>query len=360
MITENELYYIRFTENELYYDFGLTLSKNALINFILSHRGVGKTFGFKKYAINDFLKTGKQFMYVRRFKSELKTIHSFFSDIYAEFPEHKFAVKGGNAGGQFLIDDKVAGYFYPLSTAFTLKSTPFPNVNKMCMDEFIITKGHQRYIQDEVTAFFDLIETINRLRTSEKLHDLLRVFCMANTISIVNPYFQYFDIIPNAAKRYTVFPKYNNDVLIELYRNVNFIAEKKNTRMGAIMDRVPYGKYAIEGEFYQDDKSFIAKRSPASRCMLNITCQGQEISFWFDYQDGKIYACKKPNPSALFNFALTSADHKPNHFLIKNATHCAPARALVEGFQNGCLYFDDLNTKAIAFKILQYLSIRSG
>lgn len=64
-------------ENELYYDFGLTLSKNALINFILSHRGVGKTFGFKKYAINDFLKTGKQFMYVRRFKSELKTIHSF-------------------------------------------------------------------------------------------------------------------------------------------------------------------------------------------------------------------------------------------------------------------------------------------
>lgn len=33
--------------DELYYDFGLTLSKNALINFILSHRGVGKTFGFK-------------------------------------------------------------------------------------------------------------------------------------------------------------------------------------------------------------------------------------------------------------------------------------------------------------------------
>ena len=156
---------------------------------ILSHRGVGKTFGFKKYAINDFLKTGKQFMYVRRFKSELKTIQSFFSDIYAEFPDHKFVVKGGNAGGHFLIDDKIAGYFYPLSTAFTLKSTPFPNVNKMCMDEFIITKGHQRYIQDEVTAFFDLIETINRLRTSEKLHDLLRVFCMANTISIVNPIF---------------------------------------------------------------------------------------------------------------------------------------------------------------------------
>lgn len=97
-------------------------------------------------------------MYVRRFKSELKTIQSFFSDIYAEFPDHKFVVKGGNAGGQFLIDDKVAGYFYPLSTAFTLKSTPFPNVNKMCMDEFIITKGHQRYIQDEVTAFSILLK----------------------------------------------------------------------------------------------------------------------------------------------------------------------------------------------------------
>lgn len=346
--------------DNLHYDFGLTLSKNALINFILSHRGVGKTFGFKQYSINDFLRTGKQFMYVRRFKSELKTIKTFFQDIYDKFPDHAFSVKGGNSGGEFIIDGQTAGYFYPLSTAFTLKSTPFPNVNKMCMDEFIITKGHQRYIQDEVTAFFDLIETINRLRTSEKLHDLLRVFCMANTISVINPYFQYFDIAADPNKRYTIYPQYNNDVLVEIYRNENFIAEKKKSRMGAIMDKVPYGKYAIDGEFYQDDYTFIAKRTPASRCMLNIACQGSEVSFWFDYQDGKIYACKKPNPSALFNFTLTSADHKPNHFLIKNARQCAPARAIVEGFQNGCLYCDDLNTKSVVFRILQYLSVRGG
>lgn len=65
------------------------LSHNCLFNFVVGNRGAGKTYGVaKKWAIKTFLKTGKQFIYLRRYKTELDDIPNFFADIIAnnEFP----------------------------------------------------------------------------------------------------------------------------------------------------------------------------------------------------------------------------------------------------------------------------------
>ena len=43
-------------DNELYINIPLTLSYNALWNFILGMRGGGKTYGSLKYGIEQFLK----------------------------------------------------------------------------------------------------------------------------------------------------------------------------------------------------------------------------------------------------------------------------------------------------------------
>lgn len=56
----------------MYWDINKSLSYNALFNFIIGARGVGKSYGAKKLAIQNFLKKGKQFVYVRRYKEELK------------------------------------------------------------------------------------------------------------------------------------------------------------------------------------------------------------------------------------------------------------------------------------------------
>ena len=58
----------------MYWDINKSLSYNALFNFIVGNRGAGKTYGSKKYVINRFLKYGEQFVYIRRFKDELKKI----------------------------------------------------------------------------------------------------------------------------------------------------------------------------------------------------------------------------------------------------------------------------------------------
>ena len=57
-----------------------------MFNFIIGERGVGKTYGAIKFCINDYLKNGNQFVYVRRFKTEIESSadakdNSFFAKI---------------------------------------------------------------------------------------------------------------------------------------------------------------------------------------------------------------------------------------------------------------------------------------
>ena len=78
-----------------YYDYDKISSYNATFNMIITNRGFGKTYGAKKRAINKFLKKGEQFIYVRRYKSELKKVKDkFFEKIKKEFEGHKFEIKG--------------------------------------------------------------------------------------------------------------------------------------------------------------------------------------------------------------------------------------------------------------------------
>lgn len=126
----------------MFYDFQKVLSYNSMLNFIIGERGVGKTYGVTKFVINDFLKRGHEFVYLRRYKTELrKSVPHFFDALKSndEFKDHKLSVKNDN----FFIDDKIAGYSMPLSTANILKSSSFPKVQTIIFDEFIIDK---RYI----------------------------------------------------------------------------------------------------------------------------------------------------------------------------------------------------------------------
>ena len=74
----------------MYYNGGELLSKNRLINFIIGNRGGGKTYHWKVRAIKDFLNNGKQFIWLRRYNTELENIRSWYNDIAHEFEGHKY------------------------------------------------------------------------------------------------------------------------------------------------------------------------------------------------------------------------------------------------------------------------------
>ena len=92
-------------------------SYNSYISMIVGDRGVGKTYSItKELLINDFLKNGTQFMYIRRKNTELDKIEMFFDDMIVneEFEGHEFEVRKGQHGGKFYIDGKLAGHAFPL------------------------------------------------------------------------------------------------------------------------------------------------------------------------------------------------------------------------------------------------------
>ena len=58
--------------NNIYFTLQKIISYNALLNFIIGERGVGKSYDSKIFVAQRFIKRKKQFVYLRRYKTELK------------------------------------------------------------------------------------------------------------------------------------------------------------------------------------------------------------------------------------------------------------------------------------------------
>ena len=75
-------------DNEnIYYNYDKLFSFNFLMAFVIGERGCGKTFGAKVGVLKKFLKNGEQFIYLRRYKTELDngkikrlTAHYYYTD----------------------------------------------------------------------------------------------------------------------------------------------------------------------------------------------------------------------------------------------------------------------------------------
>ena len=76
----------------MFYIYDRIISYNALLNMLHGERGVGKSYGAKKFVTQDFLNHENEFAYIRRYDNELKKAlpkyPDFFSDITTnnEFP----------------------------------------------------------------------------------------------------------------------------------------------------------------------------------------------------------------------------------------------------------------------------------
>ena len=172
-----------------YYNFNSLLSRNGVYNFLVGARGLGKTYGAKNYAIKQYLKNGSQFIYLRRYDTELKTAKTtLFNDIKEQFPKYQFRSHGNELHIRKRTPDDsekwaLLGYALALSKAQQLKSVSFHEVKLILYDEFIIERGNIRYLRDEAKVFNDFYSTVDRYK------DKTRVVFMANSISIMNPFF---------------------------------------------------------------------------------------------------------------------------------------------------------------------------
>ena len=325
----------------LWYDIGQMLSYNKIFNFVIGNRGGGKTYNAKKWCINDFKKNGKHFVWVRRYKTEFKRVKTFFDDISPLYPDDTFKVEGGKA----YINGEVFGTFITLSTSTTEKSNPYPLVNKIIFDEFIIDKGSLRYLSNEVDVFLELYETIARLR------DDVRAVFLGNAISLVNPYFLYFNIKPDLSKRFNNYPH----LVVELYKNEEYIEAKKNTRFGKMLEGTKYGEYAIDNQFFRDDYTFIEPFPVDLKFHCVVKYKGVQYGIWKHYETGVLYVNNKYDPYTLNKFALTKDDNEPDWkgIGIIKRTKCLDHVVLM--FETGNIRFYDMTVKTMFYEFVQFL-----
>lgn len=318
----------------MWYDKSQLLSHNKIMNMVLSNRGGGKTFNMTRWAIDDFKKTGAQCAWVRRYQTEIDEMllnGKFFDAVREYYPDDDLKIEG-NLG---LINGEVAIYFIALSTSRQLKSNNYPFVNKIIFDEFIIDKGRITYIKNEVEVFLDLYETIARTR------DNVRAVLLANSVTVVNPYFLFFNVKPNTNKRFTV----SGQVCIELFTDSDFVDAKKKSRFGQLIKGTRYADYAIENKWLMDNETFIEPKTPKAEFMLSLKYNGIVYGFWVDYKVGLIFVNRQYDPSSYNQYCLQKDDHDPNLLLIKSLASCKPMQRIIYAFRYGLLRFEDMSVK---------------
>lgn len=322
--------------NKFWYSYDKVLSYNAMMNIIIGERGVGKSFNLKVYLINRFKKKHRQFIYLRRYDTELQKSlkkDEFFDDIRIDpsLTDDEMCAKGD----KLYINGELCGYAIPLSKASIYKSVPFPKVDIIMFDEFLIDNNTYHYLPDEPERLLDFMETVGRLRN-------IKIFMLGNNISLINPYFDYFNIsLP-----------YNTDIktfkegliLINYIKNEAYREVKRKSSFGKLIDGTKYGNYAIDNIALKDNNNFIKKKSPNSKFFFNLILNNHTYGVWMDYNSNNMYISKHYNNNHPVTVTFNYQDHNEHTIMLKSKS--VFFQNLVKHYQTACLYFDTLQIKS--------------
>lgn len=274
-----------FLPDNIWYCFDDINRKDALFNMITGGRGTGKTYNAKKMCINNFINNNEEFVWIRRYQTELDELCKedlFFADILEEFPNHNFHI----AKNTCFCDDKPMGYFIPLTCSRKYKSVPYPNVTSIVFDEFMIGKKDAgcRYLYKEVNVLLNLISTIGRLR------DNYKVYLIGNYEIVSNPYFEYFGIYPVKGQRFVR----KGEVLLDNYKNKAFVDYAKNTRFGKLIADSKFGSFAIDNTSLEDNEDNVKPFGSKMTFIIGFIVNDIKFGIWVSEKD-EIYISKKLN-----------------------------------------------------------------
>ena len=331
----------------IYYNYDRLFSYNFLIAFVIGERGVGKSFNAKVAVLNKFLKTGEQFIYIRRYKTELDTaLATFWNDLQGNgyFEDYRLEVRKSKMLTEFKCNGKVCGYAVPLSTANILKSTAFPKVGTVVFDEFLLDNaGTYRYLKNEVTLLLDVIETVFRLRDGKTI-------LLGNALNVhASPYFAYWDLeLPNDSREFRTFK--DGAIVVNYIKNLEYREAKKKSRFGRLIDGTEYGKYAIENQVLRENNSFIEKKPVNSTFYGSLIINGFVIGIW-NGRNGYLYLSEKYDPNSKQKFALDYNDHT-EQTVYTTVRENMYMHMCVRGYKQGWLKFESQKIKAIMTPVL--------
>lgn len=334
-----------------YYNPATVLSHNCVYNFIVGARGLGKTYGFQKHAIKKAIERGEQFIYLRRYMTELRPArNTFFAAVGNEFPDHDFRLHGNEAqyAPVSTRDEKkrewfTMGFFVSLSTAQTMKSVSFPKVKTIIFDEFIIERGALHYLPDEANTFNNFYSTVDRNQ------DKTRVFFLANSVTIMNPYFLQYEIRPDQLPELSRLKR--GFILAHFPDSNDFKASVSNTRFGRFIAGTAYEDYAVGNQFADAHDSLITGKPSTAMCQYILETAQGTFSLWYDRSQVSYYAQAKLPKSGYPTYTLMPERMDTDKTLVTYQDKLM--QYLRTAFRNGNVFFDSPQSRNAFIEIFK-------
>lgn len=331
-----------------YYNYDRVISYNIPVNCLFGERGVGKSFGAKKYVIKDYIKKKHKFLYLRRYEKELNSVfdpeHPFFNSSIKEiFPEHKLYTKGK----KFYCDDECFGIAKRLTEAQDLKSGEYEDIKTIIIDEYPIEKNRRYYLPDEGMILMSIFDSIARNRND------IRIFILGNAVEGLeySPLFTFFDLSLPYNNDIKLF--HDNTILVQYMQNLEFRKERENTLIGKLAKGTKYFDYAINNKILDKNNNFIEKKQGSAKFSFAFIYNNETYGVWNDYHLGKVYVSKDYNKFSYAIFTLTLKDHQPNTMMINSLHKYNFWKTFIENFKLGNVYFENQKIKHNTYEAIK-------
>lgn len=324
--------------DNIFFDADRTLSHNRLFNWVIGARGVGKTFNSLEYAIRRYKKGKGQFIYLRRFKEEIKNtkMEKLFSPLEREgVVEH---VDYNN--GAFYLKDELEPCGYAFGLSSTEKSMALPDVSLIIFDEFLIEKGYKRYLNDEVETFLNFYETVARMRD-------VPVLFLSNAVSFYNPYFVYFDLTTPFNSEF----KKKGEHLVQLVKSEKYSEVKKQTRFYDIIGDTRYAEYSVENKpLYDYNRKQVGRKSNKAINLFNIKTEQGVYGFWSDFAN-QLFYISNDYDEKIVTYSLHTSVHDNDDILLKGNNY--HMKLFKDVFYKGLLYFESAKIQMVFSDIVK-------
>ena len=350
-----------------YYDPSGAIGSGCPVNIITGARSFGKTYAFKKWCIRQFIKRGWTWCYVRTFDTQIREMLSkgpeaFFSDIMRndEFPGWRFRMRGRNmeAGkvastvsesGEESIEWHVMGSVMSLTKYDTYKGLSAASCHALLFDEFIKESRFPPYPTGCVEMLMNLWETLDRRENR------VRLFLLANTADLINPYFVEWKITPPPLGKKCKVKVGNSFAYVENAYSREFAEGAKQSNIGAFTAGSSYERYAVTNEYKAMSGRFVCERPKRTIGQTNICFRDVWYGVWADLDSGDLFVSRGKSTASM-DIVLTKADMSPNLYMIEKTSPYL--KSLERMWRYGQMWFEDDGLREQFMDVLTLCGVR--
>jgi hypothetical protein len=317
-----------------------------------TNRTGGKTTYFGRLCVNRFIDKGEKFALIYRYNYELDDCaEKFFKDLKGLFFPNKVMESKRRANGIFhelFLDGESCGYAISLNSSDQIKkySHLFSDIARMIFDEFQSETSH--YCTDEIKKFISVHTSI--ARGQGKQYRYVPVYMLANTVSIINPYYVELGI-SDRLRDDTKFLRGEGFVLEQGFVPTASQAQQESGFNKAFA-RNTYVAYSTQCVYLNDNKAFIERPAGVGRYIATIKYKDSYFGVREFADSGVLYVDGNADMTFRLKITVTADDHEVNYVMLKrNDLFLSTLRFY---FEKGCFRFKDLRCKEAVLKSLSY------